>query len=193
MIAYGSAWERMGELYALPGIMPQCLALQERARVSVTTLLTLVLCAANGQGAVKQATASRIARDSEAFQANVLRPLRHGRNGIGAWLDGPRPHEAWNLRQVLLDGELSAERFEQTLVLDLLQEPLSRMAAEDPLADTSRSVARYLAALGAWPDTTLQQSLAMILTAALEDYDGLHVVRVLVRALKESAGPHATA
>ncbi|MEX0730161.1 MAG: TIGR02444 family protein [Aquisalimonadaceae bacterium] len=187
MTGYGNAWEQIGELYALPGIMPQCLALQERAGVSVTALLSVVVHAAGGGGALKPSAAARVAEVSEAYEAAVLRPLRQARDGLRSWTAGPREDAAQGLRQGMLEHELAAERFCQEMVLDLLGDPDSTAAPEDPLADVCRSVARYLAALGAVPDAELHQSLAHILTAALEDYDGLHVSRVLARAFGEDA------
>lgn len=187
MVGNGIAWERMGQLYALPGIMPQCIALQESARVSVTALLTLVLVAAERMGAVTDPAAARIARGTEVFQENVLRPLRHARDGVKPWMEGRHSETATALRREMLRGELAVERFEQGLVLDMLNQPQSLNVPEDPLADASRSVARYLAALGVRPDCGQMQSLALIITTALEDYDGLHVSRVLSRALKDRA------
>lgn len=177
MISHENAWVRVCDFYSLPGISPQSLALQDRAGVSVTTLLTLMLSAVNGDGAVETSAVARIAELSEAYQTFVLRPLRQVRNRLKMWTRGPT--------RELLQGELKAERLEQQMVLDVLAEHHGRDTPEDPLADSARTVARYLSALGIRPDAELSQLLAHILTLALDEYDGLHVTRVLDRALRE--------
>jgi len=186
MISPGVAWESMASLYALPGVTDQALSLQDQAGVSVSALLTLVVSASRGHGALCPAAAVAVAESSEAFEADVLRSLRRARNGLKRWFGGPRGEQAQMLRQSLLERELAAEGLEQMLILDMLSEPGVLAPPDDPLADTCRSVARYLTALGVSPSVFQQQSLAHILSAALEDYDGLHLARVLDAALQES-------
>ncbi len=177
-------WERMVQLYALPGVANQCLALQRHSGVSVTALLTLLVLAAQGHGAVRPPVAARMAAISEAYQAAILRPLRKIRDELEGYRNGTHARQVEALRDGLLDRELDAERLEQLQVLDLLAPPESRLQSADPLADACASVARYMLALGATPESECRQALCHLVAAAVEDYDGLQIIRAMDQALR---------
>lgn len=178
--AADAAWAGIAALYTRPGMAERCLALQQRDGTSVTTLLTLVWTAVHGRGAVTRQAASDVAALTEAFQAEVLRPLRVSRDGLKRWLETLEGASA--LRRDLLDEELAAERLEQRFVLRCL-EASGHSPPDDPCGDACLSVARYLRLRRLPPDTDTKQTLGYILSTALEDYDSLHIQRVLERAL----------
>lgn len=178
--AADAAWAGIAALYTRPGMTERCLALQQRDGTSVTTLLTLIWTAAHGRGAVTRQAAGDIAALSEAFQAEVLRPLRTSRDGLKRWLE--ILEGASGVRQDLLDHELAAERLEQNLVLRCV-ERTGHCPPDDPCGDACLSVARYLRLRRLPTDTDTKQTLGYILSTALEDYDSLHIQRVLERAL----------
>ncbi|MDN3516762.1 TIGR02444 family protein [Aquisalimonas lutea] len=175
-----AAWAGVAALYTRPGMAERCLALQQRDGTSVTTLLTLIWTAVHGGGAVTRQAASDVAALTEAFQAEVLRPLRASRDGLKRWLEALEGASA--LRQDLLDRELAAERLEQGFVLRCLEGD-GHCPPDDPCGDACLSVARYLRLRRLPPDTDTRQILGCILSVALEDYDSLHIQRVLERAL----------
>lgn len=177
-------WQQMVHLYQSPGIADHCLHCQDRLRLSVTTMLSLVLLAATGRGAIRPPAAARIAAESERWQAEVLRPLRQARNALKAFLQGDEAPDLAELRRALLARELDAERIEQRLVLALTEAPQALVPAADPLADASAALARYLLALPCSPDLESRQRLCLILSAALPDYDGLDVARSFDLALR---------
>ncbi|MCC5812949.1 MAG: TIGR02444 family protein [Ectothiorhodospiraceae bacterium] len=182
MLDQRSAWESIGSLYALPGVQQACLALQENLGLSVTTLLTLLWAARQDSGALTDRAARHLARRTEHYQETVLRPMRRARRGVKEW-DAALGEAGLALRAALLENELEAERMEQQLVLELLGPEQHREPADDPCGDACLTVARYLAGLAATPDNSCLQQLAYVMSAVLEDYDGLHIARVLDRAI----------
>lgn len=182
MLEQRVAWEAIGTLYALPGVQEACLALQQRLGLSVTTLLTVLWMARQGGGALTAGAARHLARRSGQFQDEVLRPLRRARQGLKDW-DPALGEPALKLRAAVLEQELEAERLEQCLVLELLAPEQHREPADDPCGDACLTTARYLAGLGVAADNPSRQQLAYVMSAVLEDYDGLHIARVLDRAI----------
>ena len=174
-----TAWQALVDLYTRPGAARHCLQLQAGDGTSVTALLTLMASAAAGNGAVTRQAAADVAALSEAFQSDVLRPLRSARDGLKRWLrvlpDGA------DVRESVLDRELAAEQLEQQLVLECIAG--GRAAPDDPCGDACLSVARYLRLRRLSDDTDTLQTLGYLLSIALDEYDSLHIQRVLERAL----------
>ncbi|MCK8515181.1 TIGR02444 family protein [Methylonatrum kenyense] len=177
-------WQEMVDLYQQPGMAEHCLLCQDRLGLSVTAMLSLILLAVDGRGAIRPSAAAEIAAESGRWQVDVLRPLRQARDALKARLrTDPVPGLA-ELRTGLLARELDAERIEQRLVLALADRPGARVPASDPLADASSALARYLLALPCSPDIESRQRLCAILSAALPDYDGLDIIRSFDLALR---------
>ncbi len=181
------AWETIARYYGQPGARELLLRLQQRYRISVTTILTLAWNAAHGRGAPGAGAAARIAECTERYQASVLRPLRSARDGLRQWREALDP-EAGELREALLSRELEAERLEQRLVLDCLDAPGGREPAGDPLGDLCLSLSRYLVSLGVEPDGEAVQAVEHLASLALEDYDGVHVGQIWARAWASTRG-----
>jgi len=177
-------WQQMVHLYQQPGVADHCLHCQDRFRLSITAMLSLILLAAAGRGAIRPPAAADIADESERWQAEVLRPLRQARNALKARLQTGAASDLTDLRHGLLARELDAERIEQRLILAKALAPGAMVPASDPLADAASALARYLLALPCSPDIESRQRLGLILSAALPDYDGLDIVQALDLALR---------
>ncbi len=179
-------WQLMVDLYQQPGIAGHSLYCQQQMQLSVTVMLTVILLGAHGQGAIRPTPAAALAAETEAWQADVLRPLRRARDGIKRHLSGVGSSDTAlvALRQEILEQELAAERLEQQVVLRHVGASGAMVPASDPLADAASGLARYLLARGCSPDLTARQALCMLLSAALPDYDGLHLTRVFDLALR---------
>ncbi len=137
-----NAWSALAAMYAQPGMKEALLALQEDAGVSVSALLTLIWSSAVGYGAATDKTVREIVADTEALEAEVLRPYRRARNGLRAW--AAKEGEAANLRRQLLEQELVLERYVLRRVLERLAAASAREPAGDAAVDVERVVARYL-------------------------------------------------
>lgn len=182
------AWESIGHYYAAPGARERLLGLQERYGVSVTALLTLAWNASRERGAISPGAAARLAERVEAFQSEVLRPLRAARDGLRRWQE-PLGQGGRTLRETLLARELDAERLEQLLVLAMLDTPGNREPPGDPLGDLCLSLARYLDGRGVTPDSEAIQALEHLASQALPDYDGVHVGQIWARAWRNRREP----
>ncbi|MFO8006553.1 MAG: TIGR02444 family protein [Candidatus Brocadiia bacterium] len=180
----GAAWQALVDLYTRPGAAGHCLELQAGDGTSVTALLTLMTAAAAGNGAVTRQAAADVAGLSEAFQSDVLRPLRSARDGLKRW-QRVLP-DAMDVRESVLERELAAEQLEQRLVLECLAD--GRGPPDDPCGDACLSVARYLRLRRLSDDTDTLQTLGYLLSIALGEYDSLHIQRVLERALVAEVG-----
>ena len=160
-------WSALASLYDEPGVKDACLALQERNGVCVTALLTLICAAARGHGAPHTPTVCDVVTISEAFEADVMRPLRRARNGLRE-MSG-KDGTAADLRAGLLNHELALERFLQDRILDVLSSRSALAHPQTPPVDTGTGTRRYLTALGIEPTSDVLDRLGPILSAALPE------------------------
>lgn len=140
------AWADLARMYGQPGVKETVLALQDYSGVCVTALLTLLWSAASGHGPATPKTVNAVAAESEALEAEVLRPYRQARNGLRdrATADAA----AADLRRRLLEQELELERYLQTRVLLILAPGSAREAVTDQEAAVETVLERYLACVG---------------------------------------------
>src|SRR5262249_46833557 len=102
-------WEFSLALYARPGVPEACLALQDRHGLDVNLVLASLWAATGGRGALDGARIAALRDASQAWQEQVVAPLR----GVRRRLKGGPERE---FREQLKALELEAERIEQGLL-----------------------------------------------------------------------------
>ncbi|MCP1676799.1 uncharacterized protein (TIGR02444 family) [Natronocella acetinitrilica] len=176
-----AAWQGIVGYYQQPGAARQLLQLQDRLGVSVTALLTLLWLSATHHGAPTAPAIRALVQSTEAFQRDVLRPMRSAREALRGWEVTPGV-SAEDVRQRLLAVELEVERLEQALVLESLGPAEQREAPDDALSDACLALARYCRALEIDLDAEAAQALIHAISVALDDYDGLQISQAWSRA-----------
>lgn len=131
-------WEFSLVLYSQPGVAAHCLRLQDDVGANVNLLLFCCWIGRRGVRLDAQALAAA-ATVIEDWQVRVLRPLRARRRTAGI-----APAE----KQRLLAEELTAERREQALLVQWLQDCGHPSAVGDGAACARVNLDRYCAALG---------------------------------------------
>jgi uncharacterized protein (TIGR02444 family) len=119
-------WDYALELYRREGVEAACLELQQRHGLDVNVVLLCCWLARRGIP-VDQATLAGFARAADAWQTELVRPLRAVRRQLKAALAKPRPGSiparwpelAAALRQRVLAVEIDGERLEQLLLAEL--------------------------------------------------------------------------
>ena len=101
-------WQFSLQVYAAPGVAQACLALQDRHGVDVNLLLFACWAGTCGRS-LDSSAFRRLADASDAWQADVVAPLRRARRALKPY---PGAEEG-GLRQSLQEAELRAERLEQ--------------------------------------------------------------------------------
>lgn len=105
----GSFWAWSVEVYARPCVAAACLALQDRHGIDVNLLLLGLWLAVRGETVLPE-TATELASYAEAWQREVVRPLRGVRRALKHRQDAP---VLVALRRKVAAVELEAERLEQ--------------------------------------------------------------------------------
>jgi uncharacterized protein (TIGR02444 family) len=181
-------WDYALELYRKEGVETACLELQQRHGVDVN--IVLLCCWLGHRGiAADEAVLARIADVVEAWQEEVVRPLRAVRGRLKAALTMPQPGSvaarwpelAGALRQRVLALEIDGERLEQLLLAEFT-------AGLGPAAAPGVALASAnLAGYGAFgpPDRV---GLATLLQAAFPDVPASEVAASLGWLEPRSAG-----
>jgi uncharacterized protein (TIGR02444 family) len=105
----GALWRFACRLYARPGVVDACLALQDRHGADVPLLLAALWHGASGRGAIGAARAARWRRIARVWRETAVRPLRLARRAL-------KPHESEpgvaSLRTRVKAAELAAEKLQ---------------------------------------------------------------------------------
>lgn len=166
-----AAWTHALQLYALPGVAPACLLLQDRLGVDVTVLLFAMHRGRHGAGV---AAADLAAWDDtvRGWRAEVVRPLRQMRRALKASLAGAAPARTAAVRDKVAAAELAAEQVSFDLLEDARTVPLASVGQLDP-DEIPRAVALHFArssgrAKQVLADPAIQQALDRVARAARE-------------------------
>jgi uncharacterized protein (TIGR02444 family) len=145
-------WRFSLRTYALPGVAPACLALQEEAGVDVNLLLFLMWAAGEGRRADDAEVASLEAL-VRPWREGVVKPLRAARQTLKALPPPWGSEAAAALRQQVKARELEAERLQQEVMFAARPlagfgqpEPDPRRAAEAGIAAYARMLGRVFPA-----------------------------------------------
>jgi uncharacterized protein (TIGR02444 family) len=140
-------WRFSLRFYALPGVAPACLALQDEAKADVNLLLFLLFLADGGRAVTRDEIAGLDASIAP-WRADVVEPLRAVRRQLKIGVGDIAPATSEPLRNMVKKIELEAERLEQGRLENQAQtlgKPAARAAA------ARANLAAYADHLGSLP------------------------------------------
>lgn len=112
-------WEYSVKLYSNDKVAKACLSLQDRQSLDVNILLFCVWVAASGHGEFEGDELSSALRISQNWQEGSVKPLREVRRFLKSSFDPIDARMAADLKRVISESELYAEKLE-ILALDRL-------------------------------------------------------------------------
>jgi uncharacterized protein (TIGR02444 family) len=152
-------WRFSVKFYAVPGVAPACIELQDRAKVDVNVLFFL-LWNATQRRALGHAEVAELDRTVGAWRNATVIPLREMRRALKCPPPVMAPDAAEGFRTRIKQVELEAERLQQEAMYDLAQSGRLGQTAAAPLEAARASVDAYQALLGRFPPDSLQAVLA---------------------------------
>jgi uncharacterized protein (TIGR02444 family) len=150
-------WRFSVKFYAVPGVAPACIELQDRAGVDVNVLFFLLWNATQNR-ALGNAEVAALDRDFGAWRDMTVVPLRNVRRALKAPPGVMGSQEAEDFRTRIKAVELEAERLQQEAMYRLAQSGIGRPAASKMEA-ARQSVAAYQALLPPFPPDALDTVL----------------------------------
>ncbi|UYN97219.1 MAG: TIGR02444 family protein [Enhydrobacter sp.] len=168
-------WNFSLEIYGADGVAEACLDLQDRRGCDVNILLFCCWLGASGRPTLTADRLRAILKASDAWQAEIVRPLRAVRRLLKdrPWNEAlPETVEA--TRRRVADAELAAEHAEQLKLASLHAPPADRdRPVEKRLRAALGNLGVYAVCLGIVPDakdraavTTLMRATFPVLSAA---------------------------
>lgn len=160
-------WNFSLELYGAEGVAEACLDLQDRRGCDVNVLLFCCWLAASGRPTLTADRLRAILKASDAWQADVVKPLRAIRRKLkdGSWA-GALPETVEAVRRRVADAELAAEHAEQLELASLHAPPADR---DRPLEKRMRAAVGnlgvYAVCLGVSPDEKDRRAVAALMRA----------------------------
>jgi uncharacterized protein (TIGR02444 family) len=153
-------WQFSLTVYAIPGVEQECLGLQQRHAVDVNLLLACAWCGTKGLR-LNTEHLDHLIKASCAWQAEVVRPLRHTRFYLKQ-MTSLQAGEAAALRKELAAVELRTEQIEQAILFAEIDR--DQFAQAEQSADAvGENIDAYLARYGESHETT-----PVLLAASLE-------------------------
>ncbi len=159
-------WDFSVSLYAKPGVKDACLELQDRCGLDVNLLLFAVWSAVAGPGRLDAARFRDCVALTEAWQAEMIQPLRKLRRSCRAELPPAPGVDTAALAVQLQAAELAAEQVELSLLAAWAAERGGREDDEEIGANAASNLVAYLAAAGVAPGDAAE-SMRRILAAAV--------------------------
>lgn len=164
-------WNFSLELYGAEGVAEACLDLQERRGCDVNVLLFCCWLAASGRPTLSADRLRAILKASDAWQADVVTPLRAIRRKLkdGSWA-GALPETVDAVRRRVADAELAAEHAEQLELANLYAAAADRaLHRDDPPEKRMRAAVGnlgvYAVCLGVVPDGKDRTAVAALMRA----------------------------
>jgi uncharacterized protein (TIGR02444 family) len=160
-------WNFSLELYGAEGVAEACLDLQDRRGCDVNVLLFCCWLATSGRPTLSADRLRAILKASDAWQAEVVKPLRAIRRKLkdGSWA-GALPETVEAVRRRVADAELAAEHAEQLELASLHAPPADR---DRPLEKRMRAAVGnlgvYAVCLGVTPDEKDRVAVAKLMRA----------------------------
>ncbi len=158
-------WNFSLELYAGEGVAEACLDLQERRGCDVNILLFCCWLGASGRPTLTAERLRAILAASEAWQADVVKPLREMRRRLKdkVW-PGALPETVDAVRRRVADAELAAEHAEQLALVSLHAPPPDRdRPPEKRLRAAVGNLGVYAVCLGVVPDDKDRKAVAALM------------------------------
>ena len=147
-------WRFSLRFYAIPGVGPACIDLQDRCGVDVNVLLFLLFLADQGR-AISREDAERIDAGMRSWREGVVVPLRAARRSLRTPIGSIDRDTAEALRANVKRIELEAERIQQE-TLERMNPTVATGASTSSRTGAARTnLAAYGAHLGGLPDELL--------------------------------------
>jgi uncharacterized protein (TIGR02444 family) len=152
-------WRFSIRFYAVPGVAPACIELQDRAGVDVNVLFFL-LWNATQRRALSEQDVAAVERAIGPWRDGMVVPLRGVRRALKTPPQAFSAEAAESLRNRVKSVELEAERLQQEALYRLAQSgPLGRDAAS-PIEAARASVASYQSLLQPMPPAAIEAVLS---------------------------------
>jgi uncharacterized protein (TIGR02444 family) len=151
-------WRFSVKFYAVPGVAPACIELQDRAGVDVNVLFFL-LWNATLRRSFNHEQIADIERKIGAWRDMTVVPLRAVRRALRAPPPAIASDIAEGFRSRIKAVELEAERLQQEALYELAQSSPIGESATSPEEAARRSVAAYEAVLRPFPKPSLEAVL----------------------------------
>ena len=152
-------WQFSIEFYAMPGVAPACIKLQDEAGVDVNLLFFLLWNATQGR-ALNEADIKELDQMIGVWRDTAVIPLREMRRTLKAAHTMLPPDAAESFRNRIKASELEAERLQQEAMYALAQSGRFAMSALAPVAAARSSIAAYQTILSPLPPQPLELVLA---------------------------------
>jgi len=160
-------WNFSLETYAGEGVAEACLDLQERRGCDVNVLLFCCWLGASGRPTLTAERLRGILKASDAWQAEIVRPLRQVRRLLKdrPWSE-TLPETVDAVRRRVADAELAAEHAEQLKLASLHSPPADRdRPVEKRLRSAIGNLGVYAVCLGVVPDAKDRAAVAALMRA----------------------------
>lgn len=152
-------WQFSLKFYAVPGVAPACIRLQDEAGVDVNVLFFLLWNAVQGRS-LSEAEVRDADRVVEAWRRTTVVPLREMRRALKTAPPIADRDTAEAFRNRIKAAELEAERLEQEALYALAQSGRFGTTGAAPLDAARASLAAYAALLRPLPREPLDAILA---------------------------------
>ncbi len=151
-------WRFSVTFYAVPGVAPACIELQDQAGVDVNVLFFLLWNATQRRAFSREQVAD-IERKIGAWRDMAVEPLRAVRRALRSPPDAIAPEVAEGFRTRIKAVELEAERLQQEALYDMAQSGALGETAASPDEAARHSVTAYEATLRPFPKASLEAIL----------------------------------
>jgi len=152
-------WQFSLKFYAVPGVAPACIALQDEAGVDVNLLLFL-LWSATQRRTLTESEVKDLDRMIGSWRDTAVIPLREMRRALKSPPKAFAADAAEAFRTRIKQVELEAERLQQETMYALAQSGRFRPTAATPVEAARASIEAYQALLRPLPRAPLQTVLA---------------------------------
>lgn len=143
-------WRFSIKFYAVPGVAPACIELQDRANVDVNVLFFLLWSASQGR-ALDVTAVTEIEHAIGPWRDMAVVPIRNIRRALKAPPPIMAAEIAEGFRTRIKAVELEAERLQQEALYDLAQSGRLGRPAASPVEAARDSVNSYQAVIGRFP------------------------------------------
>jgi uncharacterized protein (TIGR02444 family) len=143
-------WRFSIKFYAVPGVAPACIELQDKAKVDVNVLFFL-LWNATERRALNAADVTQIERIIGPWREMAVIPIRNVRRALKTPPAALMPEVAESFRTRIKAVELEAERLQQEALFDLVQTSRLGRPAASPVDAARDSVSSYEGVIGPLP------------------------------------------
>jgi uncharacterized protein (TIGR02444 family) len=159
-------WRFSVKFYAVPGVAPACIELQDQAKVDVNVLFFL-LWNATEKRALSAVDVDEVERAIGAWRDMTVVPIRNVRRALKSPPPVMAADTAEGLRTRIKAVELEAERLQQEALYDMAQSGRLGQPAASAIEAARISVSAYQGVIGPFPPGPLDAVLSAF--AAFKD------------------------